>query len=260
MTEGRRIGLASAKGSPGSTTLSLGLGLAAARVGRQVLVVEADASGGSLQARLGLEPGPGLLSLAAAGRHGITAKLLAEHLRPLRPGLAVLVAPSDPRQVRASLDSLGAALADAFGHLSAEGTDVVIDLGRLGVEPAPPLAAGLDQVIWATPPTLDGADALAVRLGPSGLAPCSAVLTVGDGPYAPEEIAGVLALCLIGALPADPTGAGRLWAGLDAQMLWRSPLGRGLGRLADAILPTRPVAEAVRTRRATRRLAEAVAP
>jgi len=258
MRTARRIGVASAKGSPGSTTIALGLALAVARRGRQVLLVEADASGGSLVARLGLEPTPGLISLAAAGRHGLSAELLADHVRALGPGVAVLAAPSDPRQVRATLDSIGPALADALGGL-ADDTDVVVDLGRLGAEPAAPLAACLETVIWATPPTLEGTDALAVRLGPSGLAPRSVVVAVGEGPYDPEEIATALGLSLLGALPTDPAGALRLRSGVDAAMLWRSPLGRGLARLADSVLPPAPVIEPVVTRRTIRRLTQAVA-
>ncbi len=61
------IAVASAKGSPGATTLTLALGLARPPA-RGCLIVEADPDGGSLAARLGLSYEPGLVELAAAAR------------------------------------------------------------------------------------------------------------------------------------------------------------------------------------------------
>jgi MinD-like ATPase involved in chromosome partitioning or flagellar assembly len=73
---------ASAKGSPGTTTLTVGV---AARwpVPGDVNVAEADPRGGDLAARFGLASAPGLASPATDTQVAATAELAFRHTQPL---------------------------------------------------------------------------------------------------------------------------------------------------------------------------------
>ncbi len=124
------IVVCSAKGSPGVSTTALAL---AAEWPRQSLLAELDPLGGDLVYRQGaedgsvLDPNRGLISLALAGRGGITLELVHEHSQRLPGGLDVLVGLSRPEQSTGwsgQWHALGRAL-------SASGTtDVIADIGR----------------------------------------------------------------------------------------------------------------------------------
>ena len=67
----RLVAVASVKGAPGVTTTALALAAAwpaAVDGGVRPVVVEADAAGGDVAARLGLPHAPGLLDVAVAAR------------------------------------------------------------------------------------------------------------------------------------------------------------------------------------------------
>ena len=74
------VAFASTKASPGVTTLCQALAHTWPDP-RRVVVVEADPSGGDLAARLELAPEPGLVSLAAAGRRGLSAAVVWDHVQ-----------------------------------------------------------------------------------------------------------------------------------------------------------------------------------
>lgn len=126
------VALASAKGSPGVTTTTLALG---ALWPRPVIVAECDASGADVPLRMEnaaggvLDPGRGLLSLAAAGRKGLRSELVLAHTQRVIGGLDVLVGPRVAEQAAGMTNFwplLGAAL-DAL-----PGRDVLADCGRIG--------------------------------------------------------------------------------------------------------------------------------
>lgn len=225
------IGIATAKGAPGTTTLAVALGLAS---GGAVLV-EADPHGGSLAPRTGLRFDPGATSLAAAARHELTIELLAEHLQSLAPRLGALTAPSDPRAARHAFGVLGDHLPAVLRSVS----DVhgLFDLGRLDSEsPMRPLARALDALVLLAPPSLEGIDALLIRLAAlEELREHSVLVTTGDGPYRPEECATALSLPLAGHLPRDDAAASALWRSLALEGIRRRPFGRAIADLTAAL-------------------------
>lgn len=124
------IAIASAKGSPGVTTLSLA---AAALWPRNSLMVECDPAGADVAYRMPgmggetLDPQKGVLSLVAAGRRSMHPGLLSLHSQQIVGGLEVLpgvVVPEQATGVR--WDELGRFFAEA------PGVDVIADLGRIG--------------------------------------------------------------------------------------------------------------------------------
>lgn len=126
------VAVASAKGSPGSTTTALVLG---ALWPRPVIVAECDPHGGDVALRMAaadggvLDPERGLLSLAAAGRKALHAELVPTHTQRVVGGLDVLVGVRTPEQAAGLVHSWGQ-LGPILARLS--GRDVIADLGRLG--------------------------------------------------------------------------------------------------------------------------------
>lgn len=227
------IAVAGTKGAPGATTACFGIACFLRR-NRPVIMVEADPEGGCLAARLGLAQEPGLSTLAAAGRHELCENVLAAHVQSGPGGLGLLVAPSAPSQARASLRAAGA-LGRTLTELSQ--ADVVIDAGRLDAEsPALPLVRVAEQVLLFASPTLEGADAAAVRLSELGdLRRRTHLVTVGDGPYAGDEVARVLAIDHAGRLPHDPASASMLWSSTERSLDSRRPFLRSLAQLAGQL-------------------------
>ena len=228
------VAMAGTKGAPGATTACFGIACFLRRK-RTVVMVEADAEGGCLAARLGLAQEPGLSTLAAAGRHELSEGVLAGHLQGGPGGLGLLVAPSAPSQARASLRA-ASSLCRILTELKQ--ADVVIDVGRLDAEsPALPFVRVAERVLLFAGPTLEGADAAAVRLSELvEVRPLTHLVTVGDGPYAGDEVAQVLAIDHAGHLPHDPAGASMLWTSTERSLDSRRPLLRSLAQLADQLV------------------------
>jgi MinD-like ATPase involved in chromosome partitioning or flagellar assembly len=134
------VALASAKGSPGVTTLAHRLADVMARRspaalgGRPVVVVEADLAGGDLAARRGLAGAPGLASLALSARRSLDSASVLSHCQRLGE-VHVLAGVAGCRQ-GSVVAPLVPRLLDALREIDAL---VVLDLGRLG----PP--AGSDE-------------------------------------------------------------------------------------------------------------------
>jgi hypothetical protein len=126
------ITVAAAKGSPGVTTTALAFG---ALWPRQVLVAECDAAGADVPLRMPtvdggvLDPERGLLSLAAAGRRGMSAELVLAHSQRVLGGLEVLVGVRVAEQA-AGMTNLWPVLGATLDSLP--GYDVIADLGRIG--------------------------------------------------------------------------------------------------------------------------------
>jgi hypothetical protein len=228
------VAVAGTKDSPGVTTVAFGLACLW-RARGPVLLVEADPDGGVLAARLGIPQEPGLATLAAAGRHEVSASLLASHAQAGAVAAALIVAPSAPSHARAALRAVADGLSRSIAGLV--GTTVVIDLGRLDAEsPSLPLAGVAGQILFLTRPTLEGADALAVRLaeleGVTDLRSKARIVTVGEGPYSGQELAQVLTVTHMGHLPIAG-GAEALWSATDGAHIPRRPLLRALESLAN---------------------------
>lgn len=229
------VAVAGTKGAPGVTTASFGIACFL-RAERAAILVEADPDGGCLAARLGLAQEPGLSTLAAAGRHELSEELLSGHLQGGPGRIGLVVAPSAPSQSRASLRA-ASTLGRTLTELSNVG--VVIDVGRLDAGSLSlPLVGVAQHVVILCGPTLDGADAVAVRLAETAdLRQRAHLVTVGDGPYPGEEVARVLGIDHAGHLPHDPAGASMLWSSTERALRSRRPLLRSLGQLAARLAP-----------------------
>jgi hypothetical protein len=223
-----------------------------------VTVVEADASGGSLAARAGLEAGPGLVEWAAmAGSPRPAGELLDQVSRPF-PGtsVAVVAGPVDgaeqpPDSATAAHPAAGSAqlgggaavraraavtaLAGEPRLLEVGGRAVLLDVGQVSAAaPAWPLLTRADGVLVCAPPSLDG---LAAAFGLAGQLHAAqgcrtpvGLVAIGDGPYSPREITAAAPVALWGVLPHDPHPAGLLGAGRG--LASRTRLARAASALA----------------------------
>jgi MinD-like ATPase involved in chromosome partitioning or flagellar assembly len=212
------VALAAGRGSRGVTTATLAL---AATWPTAALVAECDPAGGCLAARFGLEPLPGMLSLASAARHGLDAAMVNAHVRPLPVGLPALIGPTRAEQADA-LSRLWPSIAPVLGRLP--DVDVLADCGRVGPHaPTLELLRHADLAVLVAEPTLDGLEQLKDRLAalaaaltdPARRVPVLAVLLLGDRPYPPGEVEAWLAhqrlaVGPVGALAEDPRAAARL--------------------------------------------------
>jgi MinD-like ATPase involved in chromosome partitioning or flagellar assembly len=212
------LALAAGRGSRGVTTATLAL---AATWPTGALVAECDPAGGSLAARFGLEPLPGILSPPTAARHGLDSAMVAAHVRPLPLGLPALIGPSRAEQAEA-LSRLWPSIAPVLAGLP--DADVLADCGRVGPHALTlELLRRADLVVLVAEPTLDGLEQLkdraaalaAVLIDPARRAPSLAVLLLGDRPYPPGEVEAWLAqqhlaVSQVAALADDPRGAAKL--------------------------------------------------
>lgn len=233
------VAVASAKASPGATTLALALAAtwpAAGLTGGRVVVVEADPDGGSLAARFGLGYEPGLASLAAAARHGLDEETLLAHLQPLGERLWLLCGPASAQRASTALASAADRLANRVSTLA--DTAVVVDVGRLSTgSPALPLARGADVCLLVARPRLDEVQHLAWRARALVDTGCRVGLVcVGDRPYPPVDVAASAGLPLAGVVADDARGAEALCGGpARERVLRRLPLWRTATELSAAL-------------------------
>ena len=231
--------LCSAHGSPGVTTTSVAL-VGVWPKGRSVLLVEADPWGGMLAARLGLSDHPGLLSLAAAARHGLDEELVWRHAQQAVDGVEVIVAPPSSEHARSALTDLaGPFAAWCSGQ---DSVDVVADCGRLTPELVSlPILRHADRVLMVVPPTVDQLRPAALRLDDlDRLGVEASLLLVGDTPYGPDEVEESLGVPATGSVAWDPSAAATLGGG-GGRDVRRSPLVRSAASLVDRLTVTRPV-------------------
>lgn len=212
------IVLTSANGSPGVTTTALGL---ATNWPRPVVLVEADPTGASGIAagffRGTLPPGKTIVDLAMSHRQGTLAadlpKLLVE--MPGSPDVRILSGPLRHNQARA-LDNVWEPLAGALKALEANGQDVIVDAGRLGLDGSPTrLLTSADLALLLTRSTLPAAvgarswsGTLREMFTRAGAESSIALGVVGPGmPYSQAEMAKVLQLPVKTSFAWDPPAA-----------------------------------------------------
>jgi Mrp family chromosome partitioning ATPase len=230
------IAVASAKFSPGATTLAQLLVLRRPSE-RRCLLVDCDPAGSEWLLRPGLAPEPGLVTLAMAGRRELPAGAVLEHTQTVGDhSLEVVVAPVAARRATSALDILGERLGP---HLvSLVDVDVVVDCGRLDQRsPALGLLRVADLVVLVGRPAVSdmvhmgpwveqlGADRLALVLVGSGRG--------GQVGYDPQEIADALGVPVLGLLADDASAAARLFAQPGSLVgMWRTRLVRSASDLA----------------------------
>jgi hypothetical protein len=204
------VTLCSAAGSPGATSTALGLAL---RWPRQVVLVEADASGNS-----GLLAGffrgqldhPGLVDLVIAQRSDLLADTVPKLLHPLEGSQASVLFGLRSHEQSAGAPALWPPLLEVLRSLDAMGTDVIVDAGRLGLPGWPErLVSGSDVVLLVTRgdlPGLAGARSWAgVLASEDGPGHAVRLLLVGEGrPYGAREVAATLGLPVLGSAEWAP--------------------------------------------------------
>ncbi len=148
------LSVCSTKGSPGVTSAALTL---AAAWPRQVLLVEADPSGGVLAYRCASASGgplaesPSIIGLAAAARSD-QPRVLSDFAQNLACGVPIVQGVTTPAQGRGLAD-LWPAIA---GALRVPDVDVIIDVGRLDVaDSSMALATASDRVLVAHTPSME---------------------------------------------------------------------------------------------------------
>ncbi len=231
------LALASLKAAPGVTTAAVAL--ASVWPQPEVVLVEADPDGGSLVTRFDLPAdGPGLTSLAAAGRHRLSRQLVAEHVQTLPGGLAAIPTSPAPGQAAAAV----AALARPLGEQLAGTPEVtaIADCGRLSAgSPARPLADAADLLVLVCRPRLEELRLALARLEERPPPTRVGLLLTGGG-YSVAEVDRLfgdrVAVGVVGSLPDDPRTA-RALADRTAtpRDLRRSPLIRHARSLAERL-------------------------
>lgn len=229
---------ASASGSPGVSTVAVGLAAGSSQEG--TLLIEMDPSGGVLAARFGLAQQPGVASLAAVARHGMTGAR-DDHVQRLPLGVDVVVAPGSADIAAGSVGVIARHADRALRHLAPM---VIVDAGRLYPgSPATDLVAAADVVVLVATPLTEYLDHLDTRLSTL----CDSVqrdrvglVFVGKGPYAAAEIVARLAVPVWAELPRDPRGAGVLAGRLMGRTWQRTALVRALRDLAVTVRQRAP--------------------
>lgn len=210
------IGICSAKGAPGVTTLATALALAGGAV-----LVEADAAGGDLALSRAIPHSPGLIQLAARARTTDPGRgLLTDLVRTDEvDGLRMLPAPVEAPAARAAL----AILAERPAILArAARENLVLDFGRLHPEsPAWPLVTACQSVcllVRGDLLSLGHAGPLAEQL--RTVAADVRFALIDTGPYRADEAAAVLDLPCAGTVPAGQRPGGKRAARAHAE-LWQ---------------------------------------
>jgi hypothetical protein len=205
------------------------------------VLVECDPSGGSLAARFGLPPAPGLVSLTAAARQDPAAGLLWAHTQALTGGtsggLAVVVAPPGADYARAALatlaDSRQRSVSVLRGATGRPGSVVIADCGRLDAgSPSVSIAREADQVLVLVRSRADELSHLAAGLSMVDLwAMRPGLVLVGAG-YTAAEVTRELGVPVVATIPHDDRGA-RALAGVPGPR--RGPAHSLLGHAAHTV-------------------------
>lgn len=218
------LALCSATGSPGVTTTTAAMWFEwpAARAGRQVMMVDADAAGSGIlpgYLRAGIPAGGGVMGLAAERGEPDPARIL-EHAVSFDPDARrmVLTGITDPIQARA-LSPAWTALVDSTPGLDASGIDALVDAGRLGHRNEPTLllehADVVVVVLRSTLVSVTGAAAALRSLRElRGIGrPVRAALVGERQPYTASEIARELDVGRVPVVGLDGWAAQKLATG-----------------------------------------------
>ncbi|MEZ5230273.1 MAG: hypothetical protein R2710_27495 [Acidimicrobiales bacterium] len=230
------ICFASAKGSPGSTLTALAVAAAWPTSGdRRKLLLEADASGGTLALRYGLGLEPGLVTFAVAAQRHLDPEALWGHAQHLPGGLPVIVGPDNPDRAASVLARSAGMIASRLAEQS--DLDVIVDIGRLGTEaPNMDILRAADVILMVARPTVEQLQPGAHRLRslPVPDDRLSWVL-IGQAPHSADEVREALGYDVAGVIADDPRGAAALEGGAAGSRLRRSALARSASALAETL-------------------------
>lgn len=216
------VGIVSAKGAPGVTTLALALASVSGGV-----AVELDPSGGSVECWLGPCGEPGLVSAVRRTRAGWPLSSLV--VEPV-PGCRVLVAPTAGSLAESTI-------AEAEGRWSATLGEVPgmvwVDAGRwAGSQRTAGRIVGLDAVLMVCPPTIEGVEAARWLVPPlRSIGARVELVVVDDRPYGPAEAASAAGVPLAGCVAWDRKGVSSLFQSGDRGFWRRSSLARSASQV-----------------------------
>lgn len=236
--------VASAKGSPGSTTVAACLAAELARRSGSLYpgacLVDADPDGGDLALALGLEAAPSVGTLALAGRHGFNEAVLVSHAQRsvVIPGVAV-VAGVAGRAQRSAVEWVARPLGEVARRAS---LPVVADAGRVGaLESTRALYSLSDHVIvvcGARTASIVHTRSALVALKSEGFSPVVVVIEpVHD---AIEEIAAALGQPVIGTFPIVMAGSTSIERTASFQLQKAHKGMPAAARLVSVLLNERP--------------------
>jgi MinD-like ATPase involved in chromosome partitioning or flagellar assembly len=196
------VAVASVAGSPGATSLVLGLAAAWPDRDRRRVVVEADPDGGRLGAELGIGVEPGLMALALAVRAAdLTGDDVVERGAAAVGDWHVVPAPASSEQTHSALVHAGAPLAAIVADDDA--TSWLLDVGRLSTRSAAlPFAKVAGHTIVVTGGSFPSLQLLPHRVEALRVAGCApSVVVVGPTSWSTAEIAEFAGADVVAVLP-----------------------------------------------------------
>lgn len=240
------IAVGSVKGSPGVTTLSVGLAALWPRPG--AVLLECDPVGGDLAARFGrLADHAGLRELADALRRGAGVSdgsegpFASTFQRRLSIGVdAVLAEPG--LEAVGTVRTIAAHGLAMLRRTAAAGT-VLLDVGRLDPQSESlPLAAAADHVLLLARP--DAADLSHISASLSWLNSSLSgqlwLVPAGDGRMPAQEVARIVHAPVLGVLPHHRWCAAALTGRMHVPRWRRLPLGKAIEQLAARLTALEP--------------------
>ncbi len=194
----------SVAGSPGATSLAVGLAAAWPDPDRRRIVVEADPDGGRLGAELGVGVEPGLMALALAARTttGLAADDLVERGAAAVADWSVIPAPASSEQAHSALVHAAGPLAAVMGS-EPDGPVWIVDAGRLSTRsPSVPFALAADAVLVVTSGSFPALQLVPHRVEALRNAGCAvSVVVVQPTSWPAEEIAQFVGADVVAVLP-----------------------------------------------------------
>ena len=215
------VALISVKGSPGASTLALGIAARWPQPG--AVLVEADPAGGDLATRFGLFHKPGLSTMALSTRIGPGQPQPRQWLQRLPCGVPAVLAAPGP--TAASLATLGEHGPAALRLLAAQHPALLLDAGRW--QPGSPVDAMLavtDAALIVLRPVPEEIRQAEARIKPlRELASDLRLVLVGDrGTWPAREIGDALGVPVAEVVPVDRHGAGLLTGRMVPRNGWAS--------------------------------------
>lgn len=246
---GLQVAVASAKSSPGVTTLGWAMGLLWPA---PVMVGELDPAGGDLTARLPVSQVRGLAALADSVEGSVGWEQVAECALPVTAACSVLLGSPDGRVSRRAVGLLAAGLPTVS---RAAGVAGLWDLGRLdAASPAWAAAEACDTVIVVVYPSAADVAHSVVLIGELQARGCTVGVVVAGprrrrGAYGQRQVVDAIdgrsagPVLAFGGVEYDPLGVAMLerimpyWAG-------RCDLGRSVKSVVAAVCRLRPAGAA----------------
>ncbi|WP_419915199.1 tyrosine-protein kinase family protein [Candidatus Poriferisodalis sp.] len=229
----------STHGSPGASTLAVYLAAQWASSNREVVLIEADPTAGSLSQKLGIQFTPGTASFVAAGRP-VTAANLIEHTQDvLFNNFHAMPTPSGPsgaRTVAEKFSRMGEELRDISDREMA----IIVDGGRLTADArASELTTSAAAVLVVSAgeahlPSLEHASGALVD-DPTQPGPLGLVATVGSSPLTDAEWSANHGLTLVGSVDLSPERGTDLTMFMPRSKRKSRKLRSSLEKLADTL-------------------------